>query len=63
VNAGNTTSCLVNKTTANKLFENVVMLKHLGTTQTTKNCMYEVKNTLHTRNVCYHFVQNISSSY
>lgn len=48
VNVGNTT-CLANKTTANKLFENVARLIHLGTTYINKNCMYEI---LHTGNVC-----------
>jgi hypothetical protein len=45
---GTLSSCLVIKTAANKLFGKVVTLKHLGTTQTTKNCMYEVKNTAYT---------------
>jgi hypothetical protein len=47
----------------NTSFEDVVMVKYLGTTLTDKNCMYEeIKSRLNSGNACCHLVLSLLSS-
>jgi hypothetical protein len=48
----------------NRCFENVVQFRYLGTAITNHNLIQEeIKRRLNSGNVCYHSVQNLSSSH